>query len=1018
MSQGTLLDSDANLLLLGDGSLICNNCTYSCNACGNKIEDLAILTGDQAFCSACFRCRNCKKKIENLRYARTSQGIFCMSCHEALMARRRKRTKPRAAANGSLSTKEKTLPPLPPGAASQAAFTPDTETPGSEGPPAARSPPERQYQSRPDRSTSIKRDVSPLAEDASRGRFTGTRWLKQSTGANSFADGPTLPASTYIDPKSPIPRQSDDGEELSFIPMAFDPNPFPAPPQAIQRKEVPRNDPSPPAQNDVRSRDYFGGSQQSHRDFLREERPSSSRDASAERLPSRSASQVKPSPHIWYQEKGRQKKREGSGNNTPSSGSALASPSVANVPEKSDRTIPQQLETGSGTASQSEGFKLQEVPKAKKDRTRSGSKAETRSPVNGSPLETNTALSQSPKRVESSGSDVNPFEDPKHKKESSNATYPPAKQAERPTRGDSLTPATRKTKTTTPDLSAPTLTAPPHERQASTSSVPSVFADAQSTLSRDNSRSKAVGSPTTGRTSLDAPPPRASSRPGASSKPAAEEEFTAPRAPPAPPPASVGHRVQESIGTSEAAQSPQLYSPAALPAQNMDAPFSMEEEMARIMRSESKRGDGPPTSVLRKVSNAVKHGRSFSDRGLHSAGKSSSSNGPPEISSPITISSPLLYSPTNKENTEQLALQLKRAQQRIAELESEVSRVEEKVNSSAEIKAANNELREKRTTMVVLDTQREMVVRELEVMTEQLSRAKDSSQPLDLNSLKTSVLKDFAESLQKLKDQMSAQIEDLMHKRNQLTEEIGNLIQMKDKGFQEYESLSNKNAQLLQMNNQILQNIQEMYRTNRTPNGSAAAPNGLGIYHPGAPGTTDIRDLNLASADSSMANLMESKADAATIVAAPTVVDVRKGQPLKKFDWRKGGEKMAKNVTKGLKGAFKKEGEGPYNIGMPYDAHKQAVGGSDQSSLNSRSGLDANRAGPAAFGLFGQKNGTLKPGMVHMKDMSNSSITAADASGEFTSQFTVTLMLTISQSSSAPNSKLAANTKRASSQAS
>ena len=85
----TLLDSDANLLLLGDGSLICNNCTYSCSACGNKIEDLAILTGDQAFCATCFRCRNCKRKIENLRYARTSHGIFCMNCHESLMARRR-----------------------------------------------------------------------------------------------------------------------------------------------------------------------------------------------------------------------------------------------------------------------------------------------------------------------------------------------------------------------------------------------------------------------------------------------------------------------------------------------------------------------------------------------------------------------------------------------------------------------------------------------------------------------------------------------------------------------------------------------------------------------------------------------------------------------------------------------------------------------------------------------------------------------------------------------------------------
>jgi hypothetical protein len=133
---GTLLDSDANLLLLGDGSLICNNCTYSCSACGNKIEDLAILTGDQAFCATCFRCRNCKRKIENLRYARTSQGIFCMSCHESLMARRRKKS--RAAANAKLKKDDqspmlvdKSLPALPPNAILQSAFSPDRETPDS-----------------------------------------------------------------------------------------------------------------------------------------------------------------------------------------------------------------------------------------------------------------------------------------------------------------------------------------------------------------------------------------------------------------------------------------------------------------------------------------------------------------------------------------------------------------------------------------------------------------------------------------------------------------------------------------------------------------------------------------------------------------------------------------------------------------------------------------------------------------------------------------------------------------------
>lgn len=139
---GTLLDSDANLLLLGDGSLICNNCTYSCSACGNKIEDLAILTGDQAFCATCFKCRNCKKKIENLKYARTSQGIFCMGCHESLMQRRRKKyqkgtssrtrhqhlTPPITNSNGSMLL-DKSLPSLPPSAAPREILSPDADTP-------------------------------------------------------------------------------------------------------------------------------------------------------------------------------------------------------------------------------------------------------------------------------------------------------------------------------------------------------------------------------------------------------------------------------------------------------------------------------------------------------------------------------------------------------------------------------------------------------------------------------------------------------------------------------------------------------------------------------------------------------------------------------------------------------------------------------------------------------------------------------------------------------------------------
>lgn len=84
------LGCNSNFLVLGNGNLICSNCSYNCKQCGKKIDDLAILTGDQAYCSSCFKCRACKQKIEDLRYARTSKGLFCMNCHEKLMAKKRK----------------------------------------------------------------------------------------------------------------------------------------------------------------------------------------------------------------------------------------------------------------------------------------------------------------------------------------------------------------------------------------------------------------------------------------------------------------------------------------------------------------------------------------------------------------------------------------------------------------------------------------------------------------------------------------------------------------------------------------------------------------------------------------------------------------------------------------------------------------------------------------------------------------------------------------------------------------
>jgi hypothetical protein len=335
----------------------------------------------------------------------------------------------------------------------------------------------------------------------------------------------------------------------------------------------------------------------------------------------------------------------------------------------------------------------------------------------------------------------------------------------------------------------------------------------------------------------------------------------------------------------------------------------MDEDFARLLGSQAEK-DERDGGVFRRVSNAVsKHGRSFSDRGSinNSRGhKKWPTNGS------IEISSPTVASPDTREESVNLRNELRRAQQRIAELEAEKNGLQESMHSAADIRQANTVLREKRNTMAVLDTQREVVIRELEIMTEHLKRAKDSNGSMDLNQLKSDILRDFGNSLHKLKDQLSGQIEDLISKRAELTDEISNLIQMKDKGFQEYESLTAANAKLNTMNRELVDSIQKTLQSNKKGTQSLdATANGLGIYnththnhtqHKG--GKSDVSvDVHGLPHEQSFANLHE--ADAEVSLAQPQVVNIRKtGKPTKFSTWKKGGQAITKNVTKGFKGAF------------------------------------------------------------------------------------------------------------------
>ena len=48
------------------------------------------MTGDDSYHAHCFKCKVCKNRIDELVFAKTSQGIYCMNCHNERVARSRR----------------------------------------------------------------------------------------------------------------------------------------------------------------------------------------------------------------------------------------------------------------------------------------------------------------------------------------------------------------------------------------------------------------------------------------------------------------------------------------------------------------------------------------------------------------------------------------------------------------------------------------------------------------------------------------------------------------------------------------------------------------------------------------------------------------------------------------------------------------------------------------------------------------------------------------------------------------
>jgi len=789
--------------------------------------------------------------------------------------------------------------------------------------------------------------------------------------------------------------------------MALDPNPVsgPSPPNMKSNHESPSEDvKSQLTESDTNPRDYFNarGSKstvrkvpQDHANAYISPPPDSSQNNRLSSGPS--------SPHIAYQERGREPSHDNSDYVRKLRDNVLPSALVEGKTREAHKETPSQPngEPRNGK------FTLGEVPKNRKaSHSAKSSKSEITSPALDilGPLKSKSApttanavakeqrmvspQTESPASArhdtefdESSQTTPDSRSHDNTSLDSSTSHSSPVTTQIRtlPQRGDSLAKSAdarapsrkgssggRGKLSTKPGYAELLQGKPSSAPPTTTSEYPSTT---YPTLNGNRSTPKPTDSPTSAsNTEFPYPPPRARER-AAQASISERDAFSTPRPPPQAP--SGHHKARnESVSTIKS-ESPRHGDYPGSPKLSLRpgvGDLSMDDDVARILSNDAQQEH---SSFLRRVSNSVRHARSYSDRGIRLS-KEQKWPRSPLIGGSFTqeTSSPTSSSPESRDELTWFKNELRRERQRTFEKEQKLQELEAALEAKTDIRQMNTELREKRSTMVVLDTQKEIVVRELEVLTEHIAAAKKSGEPLDVAKMTNVVVREFAESLQKLKDTFSPQIEDLTQKRNELLEEVANLTQLKDKSFSEFEQLSLKNAQLAELNNQLVHQIQELYKANAGPTLDVVRPppNGLGIY------THHQKDRSTASMDAQQQrpDVMESNFSGSTAVhdqdqgdatylSAPQVVNIKRAQP-KKFNWKKGGQNVAKGVTKGLKGAFKSDEaklrDGHFEGGVPYGSippnQEFSLGSVPKSQIH-----DPSRQG---FGFFGTQK---KPVLQH-----------------------------------------------------
>lgn len=917
---------------------------------------------------------------------------------------------------------DKSLPSLPPNAVPQP-FSPDTESPldsysdtptelprtlqkrpstsrssSYSGTPtdAPRPVQKRPPNQRSESSRSGRREMSPAAR-------VDDRKGKSSACCSGFkelrdVENLTLPSTTY-NRTSMVSQRSDDSTngENFFIPMALDPNPAPGPsPLSMKANFEPHSEPVKPIANDANgnSKDYFTTKKPTVRKVSQEQGGAYSSpplESPQESRPSSGPS----SPHIAYQEIGRDISHEGPDYVRKRRDNSLS----GTISYGRNNDISAESSVRTNGESRNGKFKLGDVPKNKK----SGHSPRNSKSEKIPPVDTSLAASKSKSAPSSANVHIKdqqvvspPTESPASTKndqdfdgssqttqdsrshengsmDSSTSHSSPVsnQQTILPRRGDSLlksgstkhgVPIGRKEDTATQKISTRIMSDEDLQDKPSSAPATSTSEHPSTSILSSSTRStpRPIDSPSSlGHHEILYPPPRARDRPKQPKQPSVSDEkaFSTPRAPPQAP-INYQKTRNDSVSTikSELSRSEDAPASPKLPRHLEDQP--LDDDVIRLLGNETHQEH---SSFLRRVSNSVRHNRSYSDRGTRLSKENKWPKSPLNGSTfPPDATSSTSSSPDTRDEVSWLKSKLHREQEKNAETERKLQELEAAVEAKKNIQDMNTELRRKRTTMVELDVQKEIVVRELEILTEHIANTKKSSDPLDFGGMSNTVVRQFGESLQALKDSYVPDIEDLAQQKLELKEDVTQLTQAKNKSFTEFEQLSSKNAELADLNNQLAHNIHELYKANAGPSLDIVRPplNGLGIYthHSKDRSTASIdgqqRGPSLAESNFTGSTMTEPDAENATYLNAPQVVNIKRAQP-KKFNWKK-GQNVAKGVTKGLKGAFtsndtKTAREGQYTEGVPYGSippnQDYSLGSVPRSQIH-----DPSRQG---FGFFG-----------------------------------------------------------------